>query len=177
VAVLNFSRTHKYPKRGIDIMHTLIQGYQVMIGSNFSLYHKTQCGHWNVTGMFFQSLHQLFKDQYEDLWAAHDEYGENMRKLDVFVPCGFAEYARYSVIDDCMPVMSATDMVRRLLMDHDRMIALLNRVFKLAEAEGKQDHMDFIASRIGAHSKQRWMLKSSVESVAQQPVIDAVIKL
>jgi starvation-inducible DNA-binding protein len=159
-------------------MHTLIQGYQVMISSNFCLYHKTHCAHFNVTGMFFQSLHKLFKDQYEDLWAAHDEYGENMRKLDAFVPCGFGDCTKHSVVDDCMPVTGATDMVRRLLMDHDRMIALLNRVFKLAEAEGKQDHMDFIAGRISAHGKQRWMLKASLESVAQmQPQVDAVIKL
>ncbi len=159
-------------------MHNLIDGYKVMTASNFSLYHKTQCGHFNVTGMFFQSLHQMFKDQYEELWAAHDEYGENMRKLDAFVPCGFVEYTKYSVVDDCMPVVSATDMVRRLLMDHDRMIALLNLVFKLAEAENRQDHMDFIAGRIGAHGKMRWMLKASAESVAQmQPQVDTIIKL
>jgi starvation-inducible DNA-binding protein len=159
-------------------MHNLTDGYKVMTASNFSLYHKTQCSHWNTTGMFFFSLHQMFEDQYKDLWSAHDEYAENMRKLDVFVPCGFVEYTKYSVVDDCMPVVGATDMVRRLLMDHDRMIALLNRVFKLAESEDRQDHMDFIAGRISAHGKMRWMLKASLESVAQQQLqVDAVIKL
>lgn len=159
-------------------MHDLIQGYTVMLSSNFALYHKTHCAHFNVTGMFFQPLHKLFKDQYEDLWEAHDEYGENMRTLDAFVPCGLAECSRYSVIDDRMPVVSAGDMVRRLLLDHERMIALLNRVFKLAEAEGRQDHMDFIAQRLEAHGKMRWMLKASSESVAAvRPQVDAVIKL
>jgi starvation-inducible DNA-binding protein len=159
-------------------MNNLIDGYLVMLSSNFSLYQKTQTCHWNVTGMFFEPLHRMFRKQYEELWAAHDEYGENMRKLDAFVPCGFNEYRRCSVIDDCLPVMPATDMVRRLLMDHDRMIVLLNRVFKLAEAEDRQADMDFIASRLDAHAKHRWMLKASVESVANQQLqVDAIIRL
>lgn len=159
-------------------MHNLIDGYRVLLASNFALYMKTHGAHWNVTGMFFQSLHKLFKDQYEDLWDAHDAIAENMRKLDAFAPSSLTEYARFSIIDDCIGVLSATDYVRRLLLDHDRMIVLLNRVFKLAEAENRQDHMNFIAERLDAHAKMRWMLKASAESVAQaQMPVDAIIKL
>lgn len=159
-------------------MNNLIDGYKVLISSNFSLYVKTHGAHFNVTGMFFQSLHQLFKDQYEDLQAAHDSIGENMRKLDAFTPASLSEYLKYSIIADQIEVLDATGYVNRLLLDHERMIALLNRVFKLAEAEDKQDHMNFIAERLDAHSKMRWMLKSLVNSVANQSqVVDVMIKL
>lgn len=159
-------------------MHNLIDGYKALLASNFVLYHKTHCSHFNVTGMFFQSLHALFKDQYEDLWEAHDVYGENMRKLDAFVPCGLAECLRCSAIDDALPPMPASEMIRRIMLDHDRMISLLNVVFKLAEAENKQADMNFMAERLDAHAKMRWMLKASLEGAAQQPkVVDVAIRL
>ena len=147
-------------------MNTLEDGYKILIASNFSLYTKTHGAHFNVTGMFFQSLHQLFKDQYEELWAAHDDIGENIRKLDVFTPAGLATYLKHSIVDDTDSVLDASGYVARLLQDHERMLVLLNRVFKLAESEGHQDHMNFIADRIAAHNKHRWMLKSTLTSLA-----------
>lgn len=147
-------------------MHTLVDGYKVVIASNFALYMKTHQSHFNITGMFFPMLHEFFKDQYEDLWEAHDSIGENMRKLDAYAPQSFGLYSKYSMIDDCDFVLDASGYLSRLLQDHDRMIALLNKVFKLAEAENRQDHMNFISDRIDTHSKHRWMLKSTLESVS-----------
>lgn len=149
------------------MMQNLVDGYKVVIASNFALYMKTHQAHFNVTGMFFPMLHEFFKDQYEDLWEAHDAIGENMRKLDAFAPQSFSSYAKYSCIEDCDCVLDASGYLSRLLQDHDRLIAILNRVFKLAEAENRQDHMNFIAERLDAHAKMRWMIKSTLESVAK----------
>lgn len=159
-------------------MNNLVDGYKVLLASNFTLYVKTHGAHFNVTGMFFESLHKMFKDQYEDLFEAHDAIGENMRKLDAFTPASLQEYAKWTIIDDNCGVLGSSEYVQRLYMDHDRMIVLLNKVFKLAEAENRQDHMNFIAERLDAHAKMRWMLKASSESVAKvATVVDAVIKL
>lgn len=147
-------------------MNNLVDGYKVLLASNFALYLKTHNAHFNVTGMFFPQLHELFKEQYEDLWAAFDNIGENMRKLDAFTPAGLSVYQKYSIVDDLDQVLDATGLVQRLLQDHERMIVLLNRVFKLAEAENRQDHMNFIAERLDAHAKMRWMLKTLVSSVS-----------
>lgn len=150
-------------------MQTLVDGYKVVLASNFALYMKTHQAHFNVTGMFFHPLHKFFKDQYEDLFEAHDEIGEKMRMLDAFTPQSFGIYSKFSVIDDCDCVMDAKGYLVRLLQDHDRMICLLNRVFKIAESENRQDHMNFIAERLDAHGKMRWMIKSTLESLV--PVI------
>jgi len=150
-------------------MQTLVDGYKVLIASNFSLYMKTHQAHFNITGMFFPMLHEFFKEQYEELWEAHDAIGENMRKLDAYAPQSFGLYSKYTMIDDCDIVLDASGYLQRLLQDHDRMIALLNKIFKLAEAEDRQDHMNFIAERLDAHSKMRWMIKSTLESVAKLP--------
>lgn len=146
-------------------MHTLVDGYKVLVASNFALYMKTHQAHFNVTGMFFPMLHEFFKDQYEELWEAHDNIGEKMRMLDAYAPQSFGLYAKYTIIDDCDVVLDAKGYLARLLQDHDRMIVLLNKVFKVAETENRQDHMNFIAERLDAHGKHRWMIKSTLESL------------
>ena len=146
-------------------MDTLVNGYKIYIASNFALYLKTHGAHFNVTGMLFPQLHGLFKDQYEDLWNAHDLIGENIRKLDAFTPAGLLTYSKSSIIDGLDTVLSAEKYIERLFMDHERMIILINTVFHLAEDEDRQDHMNFCADRLNAHNKHRWMLKTLLHGV------------
>jgi starvation-inducible DNA-binding protein len=146
-------------------MNNLIDAYKVYLASNFALYLKTHGCHFNVTGMFFQPLHKLFEEQYEDLWKAHDAIGENIRKLDMFTPAGLAEYAKFSLIDDSEGVLSDRDYIDRLFMDHERMIILIYKVFEFAEAKKLQDHMNFLAERLDKHGKHRWMLKTMLHAV------------
>lgn len=149
-------------------MNTLIDGYRVLLASNFTLYLKTHNAHWNVTGMFFTQLHELFGDQYQELWEATDAIAENMRKLDAFAPGSMSEFRKYTVVDEFDSPQPARDYIERLYMDHERMMILINRVFKLAEAEDKQDHMDFLAGRLDAHSKMRWFLKSLINPLDRE---------
>jgi starvation-inducible DNA-binding protein len=146
-------------------MNNLLDAYKVYLASNFSLYLKTHNAHFNVTGMFFPQLHQLFKDQYEDLWDAYDTIGENIRKLDAFTPASLGEYKNLSVIDDQDGVLSAKEYVERLFKDHERIMVLLNMIFKLAEADNRQADMNFFADRLDVHAKHRWMLKTLLHSV------------
>lgn len=146
-------------------MNNLLDAYKVYLASNFSLYLKTHNAHFNVTGMFFPQLHDLFKTQYEDLWNAFDEIGENIRKLDGFAPASLEEYKKLSVIDDLIGVYNAKAYIERLLLDHERMIVVIDKVFALAEADGMQAQMDFLAGRLDQHAKHRWMLKALLNSV------------
>lgn len=147
-------------------MNNLIDSYKVYIASNFTLMTKTQGAHFNVTGMFFPQLHTLFQTQYEDLWEAHDVIGENIRKLDIFTPVGLSEYSKLSIIDDIEGVLSAEGYIDRLLMDHERMLVVIHKVFEFAEIRNLQDHMNFLAERLDKHNKHRWMLKTMLHGVA-----------
>lgn len=147
-------------------MNNLIDGYKVFLASNFTLYLKTHNAHFNVTGMFFPQLHDLFKVQYDDMWLAFDQIGENIRKLDAFTPATLVDFKKFTVVDDFDSVLSAKDYIERLYMDHERMIILLDRVFKLAEGENKQADMEFISGRMDMHAKHRWMLKTLLSGVA-----------
>jgi starvation-inducible DNA-binding protein len=146
-------------------MNNLVDGYKVFLASNFTLYLKTHNAHFNVTGMFFPQLHDLFKAQYDDMWLAFDQIGENIRKLDAFTPATLTDFKKFSVVDDFDSVLAAKDYIERLYMDHERMIILLAKVFKLAEGENKQADMEFISGRMDLHAKHRWMLKTLLNSL------------
>lgn len=146
-------------------MKNLVDAYKVYIASNFALYLKTHNCHFNLTGMLFYQLHKLFEEQYEDMWKAHDAIGEHMRTLDVFTPAALSEYSKYSIIDDITQPYNAEDYVTRLFMDHDRMIVLINKVIKFAEADDLQDHLNFLAERLDKHGKHRWMLRSMIKPI------------
>jgi starvation-inducible DNA-binding protein len=51
-------------------------------------------------------------------------------------------------------------MIEELLTDNETIIDLLNQCFASAEEENQQGIADFIASRIDAHAKHGWMLRS-----------------
>ena len=146
-------------------MDKLIDTYKIYLASNFALYVKTHGFHFNVIGPNFPQLHTLFNSQYEDLWEAHDTIGENIRKLDNFTPASLSEYIKLSAVNDTTEILSDNGCIARLLADHERMLIIINKLFKLAEEANLQDHMNFLAERLNAHSKHRWMLKSMLTTV------------
>lgn len=138
----------------------LVDGMKVYLASNFTLYLKTHGAHWNVTGMFFPQLHDLFGKQYEDLFEQVDTIAEKIRELDAFAPANLAEMQTLSIIDSLDGVLDAKGYVERLLLDHERMIMFLNKLFKVAESVNHQAIMNYIAERLDAHAKDRWMLRT-----------------
>ena len=142
----------------------LVNGMKVFLSSNFTLYLKTHGEHWNVTGMFFQSLHTLFQEQYEDLFDQVDTIAEKIRELDHFTPASLSAYQSMSIIEDQDEVLSAKGYLERLLMDNERMIVFLNKLFGIAQAENNQAIMNYIAERLDAHAKARWKLRTTLNS-------------
>jgi len=143
----------------------LVDGMRVFLASNFALYLKTHGAHWNVTGMFFPQLHDLFGKQYQDLWDQVDLIAEKIRELDAFAPASCDKFSSLSVIDQLGGVLDAKGYVERLLLDHERMIMFLNKLFKVAEAANHQAIMNYIAERLDAHAKMRWMLRTLLNPI------------
>lgn len=147
-------------------MIDLVGGMKAVLSSNFVLYLKTHSAHWNVRGMFFAQLHDMFGKQYEELWAATDEIAEKIRMMDAAVTLTPQDQLSMSVIDSAQNLQDASGYCRTLMNDHQRMIVLLNKVFEVAEAEKNQAVMDFLAARIDAHLKMRWFLKATIDNVS-----------
>ena len=144
-------------------MDNLVNGLKVLLASNFVLYLKTHSAHWNVKGMFFKELHELFGDQYQDLWNNVDTIAEKIRMLDADVTLTPDEQRSMSVVEPDQAIQDGVGYCKTLLNDHNRMIMLLNKVFVLAEAENNQAVMNYLAERMDAHAKHRWFLKATID--------------
>lgn len=141
----------------------IAEGLSKLLADNYTLYLKTQNYHWNVTGNMFQTLHQLFENQYQDLAAANDELAERIRALGFPAPGSFASYNKLSSVKDATGVPKAEDMVKELIADNETVIRTARSILPLVEKAGDQPTMDLIADRMQVHEKTAWMLRSIVE--------------
>lgn len=144
-------------------MEKLQKAAKIAFASEFSFYLKAHQFHWNVEGMFFQQLHALFGDIYEEVFDSIDTFAEQIRGMDTYMPGSYTRFSMLSKIDDETQILDAKEMLATLLADSEKMIEILKMVFDLSEEHGERGFSDFIASRIDAHRKHSWQLRSSLK--------------
>lgn len=145
-------------------MDKLQNAAKIAFASEFSFYLKAHNYHWNVTGPLFPQLHELFGKIYEEIYSSIDDFAENIRKLDTFVPASHIKFNMLSRVDDETQVPPAEEMMSTLLMDSDRMVKLLKICFDLATQAGEDGFANFLAERMDAHRKHSWMLRSTLSN-------------
>jgi starvation-inducible DNA-binding protein len=141
----------------------IVDGLSRLLGDTYTLYLKTHGFHWNVTGPMFQTLHQLFMDEYTELWAALDIIAERIRALGSPAPASYAELAPLTSIPETKGAPPATDMVRLALEGHEAAIRTARAAFPAAEKANDQATMDLLTQRLQVHEKTAWMLRSLLE--------------
>jgi starvation-inducible DNA-binding protein len=139
----------------------LVDDLKTLLATQYAFVIKAQFFHWNVEGSDFAQLHKFFGKIYEEVYDnSIDQTAEFIRILDDYTPGSFERFAELSEITGQVKVPRARLMITELLADCQTMIDLLNRTFATAESENQQGIMDFLASRIDAMGKHRWMLRS-----------------
>jgi len=147
-------------------LHTLHK----LLHQTVALKFEAHQAHWNVSGPQFQSLHQVFRDVYQELESAIDEVAEEIRKskfrgTDV-------EFSHFRVEDEL-------DNLKSLAVDKETRSdewfkgrSQVNHVNSLNEAlisnleKWIQDHdddpvgQDFLIERCRAHKNHRYVLQS-----------------
>lgn len=134
-----------------------------LLADTYSLYLKTHCFHWNVTGPHFHSLHAMFEEQYRALWEAADEIAERIRALDVYVQGSYDQLTRLSSIKDEPGVPEWREMIAQLLRDHETAAATARDVVRSANAAGDDGTADLATGRLKHHEKLIWMLRSQLK--------------
>lgn len=134
------------------------------LADTYSLYMKTHAYHWNVTGPQFHTLHVMFEEQYNEMWAALDEIAERVRALGVFAPTSGKQLSELSDIEnaDTSPPAAGT-MVKRLLSDHETLIKRARKGLSAAEEAGDAASADLLTVRIQTHEKTAWMLRAMAQ--------------
>jgi starvation-inducible DNA-binding protein len=142
----------------------ITDGLGRVLGDTFTLYTKTHSFHWNVTGPNFYSLHNLFKELYEDLIEGGDTIAERIRALGYWAPSSFSELASLSAVkEETHHIYDASDMLRQLVLDNELVVRRLKEVFDVAESNHDGVTADMITQRMNVHSKAAWMLRSHLE--------------
>lgn len=143
------------------------ESLQLVLVDTYALYLKTQNYHWNVEGKYFQSLHTLFESQYDELAEAVDEIAERIRALGAKVDANFTSFAKRKTVSDANSTLDEAGMVSDLLAGHRAVIATATNALKQAEEASDPFTVDLLTSRIGAHEKAGWMLRSSLPEAAR----------
>ena len=126
------------------------------------LYTKTRNYHWNVTGMAFKSLHDLFGEQYQQLAEFGDDIAERIRSLGYFAPGALTDYlATTRLAESDHLAGNAEMMVQNLLNDHETLIQCLRiDVEQTADKYHDVGTSDFLTGLMEAHEKIAWMLRA-----------------
>ena len=139
----------------------LVDDLKTLLATQYAFVIKAQLFHWNVEGPDFAQLHEFFGNIYEEVYEnSIDSTAEFIRILDDYTPGSFERFAELSLISGQTKIPRARLMIEELFNDAEQLIALLNQCFDTAEAEDQQGICDFLAGRIDAMGKHRWMLRS-----------------
>lgn len=130
------------------------------LADTYTLYLKTQNYHWNVTGMHFNSLHEMFEEQYTDLAEAVDDIAERIRALGFMAPGSFSAYQELTCIAEDEKFPEDKQMILNLLNAHEATAKTANETLKLADKAGDEVTVDMLIQRINVHQKTAWMLRS-----------------
>jgi starvation-inducible DNA-binding protein len=139
----------------------LVDELKKLLATQYAFVIKAQFFHWNVEGPDFSQLHRFFGKIYEEVYEnSIDQTAEFIRILDDYTPGSFERFGELSQIPGQIKVPRASLMIDELLADSQTLIDQLNMTFTAAESEDQQGIMDFLAGRIDAMGKHRWMLRS-----------------
>ena len=144
----------------MDQLHQLAK---IAFASEFSFYLKAHQFHWNVEGMFFESLHSLFGKIYEEVYDSIDDFAEKIRSLGTYMPGSYTRLSMLTEIEDETDILDGKQMVQELLKDNEKVKIILKKLFETSEAAGEHGFSDFIAARIDAHSKHGWQLRATLK--------------
>ena len=135
------------------------------LADSYTLYLKTHNFHWNVTGPMFNSLHQMFMDQYNEQWIALDETAERIRALGFNAPGSYAEFSKLSSITEqagaSAPAWQA--MVQQLVEGNQAVCRTARKVLATADKAGDDPTVDLMTQRLNIHEKNAWMLRSLLQ--------------
>lgn len=143
----------------------LSDSLKIALASSYVFQIKVQNFHWNVEGPDFPQYHDFLGKLYEEVNEnSIDQCAELIRQLDHYTPGSITRFAELSIIQDQVKIPRAELMMFELHEDNAKLLAMWKELFSIAEQENEQGICDFIASRIDAHGKHGWMLRSILKS-------------
>ena len=119
--------------------------------------------HWNVTGMAFAPLHELFQKIYEDHFVAQDDLAERIKALDGHAEGTLAGMIRRSKVSEHEGTASDVEMIKAMLAAQETLAATLAGAGQLAAEHGDTLTEDLCIARGQEHEKFAWFLRAHLK--------------
>ncbi len=148
-----------------DGVHTILRR---VLADAYVLYTKTRNYHWNVTGMHFQTLHDMFEAQYTALETVIDDTAERIRAIGPYAIGTLEEFSEFTTLSEHPgSYPNAITMVQNLLTDYEQIIRQLRAdVDACVEQYHDQGTADFLTGLMEQSEKTAWMLRAMATEVA-----------
>lgn len=141
----------------------IVEGLSRLLADSYTLYLMTHNFHWNVTGPQFNSLHNMFMQQYTEQWNALDIIAERIRALGFAAPGTYKQFVALASIQEVEGVPKAQDMIQILVNAHEAVARTARSIFEVVDAANDQPTADVLTQRLDVHEKTAWMLRSLLE--------------
>lgn len=143
-----------------DHRKEIADGLSRLLADTYTLYLTVHGFHWNVTGPMFQQLHDVFEEQYTELWRATDDIAERIRALGFYAPGSYEQLSHLSSIEGPREVPTARDMVRQALHGYEAVAKTARSILPATQRAGDEATLDLLTQRLRIHEKKAWMLRS-----------------
>ena len=141
----------------------VVEKLTVALADMFVLYFKTHSFHWNVVGPHFKALHEMFEEQYTEIWEATDEVAERIRALDNFAPNNFKQIQEKANLKEAGQTPDANGMVEILANDNRAIVKSFYEAIEAAEEAEDEGTIDVLIARTQIHEQYAWMLESHLK--------------
>jgi starvation-inducible DNA-binding protein len=139
------------------------QAAKIVLADSFKFYLMTHGMHWNVEGMFFASLHELFSNIYEEVFSSVDTLAEHIRAMEQYAPYTLARMQELSRVKDYTGEPDATKFLAHLLKETNTVLESIYQAKQAAVDEGNDGFANYLDERSAAFKKHAWMLRASLK--------------
>lgn len=150
----------------VDTRDKISQILNTILADENILYIKLRNYHWNVRGIHFVQLHELFENQYTELQTVIDEIAERVRMVGHFALGSMSAFLEHTRIAEAKSNdLEAKDMIEDLLNTSETMIRNIRADIDVVSDECQDEGTaDLLIGVLRMHEKMAWMLRSLLES-------------
>ncbi|MEO9824785.1 MAG: DNA starvation/stationary phase protection protein [Paracoccaceae bacterium] len=116
--------------------------------------------HWNVTGMAFGPLHDLFQKIYEDHFIGQDDLAERIKALEAHAEGTLAGMLNRSKVGEHDGHASDKEMIKAMQVAQETLAKTLAQAGAIAAEHGDTLTEDLCIARGQTHEKFAWFLRS-----------------
>lgn len=140
----------------------IVKSLNPLVADVFALYVKTKNFHWHLSGPHFRDYHLLFDEQAEKIFEMIDILAERVRKLGGTTIRSIGHISELqSIKDDDDLLVTAKDMLQRLLKDNQILVENIRKAHKICGENGDFATTSILEIFLDEAERRIWFLFES----------------